>query len=119
MRGTWQSTDSGGGKVVLLIVGTLLLFGSGAAVELATAVAEALIAAAAVVVLTVAAGVVWLVYRARQEIPSQRGVIPSPVKYELPAPERPAIAPKRELHIHFHGTDPEQVAEILRRQQAE
>jgi len=39
----------------------------------------------------------------------------------LPGPARPALKQPipHELHLHFHGTDPEQVAEILRQSRQE
>jgi hypothetical protein len=37
----------------------------------------------------------------------------------LPAPRRPAIEPRREVHLHFHGVSAEQAAEILRQAQDE
>lgn len=116
MKGTWQTDDrSPGGGVILLVAGAVILAASGAAAAVATAVIVLLAAAAAVTVLTVAGLAVFLLYRARHPAPLSRGIVPAPALHELPAPERPAIEPKRELHVHFHGTDPEQVAEILRR----
>lgn len=129
MRGTWQTTGSGGSAApVLLIIGVLLLLGSGGAVAaVSAALVDALWAALAVVVLTVVATVAVVVHHARN--PSQEGLVRmpgvrAPVRYELPAPEpeRPAIGQSvpRELHNHYHfyGTDPTSVAaEILRRSQ--
>lgn len=37
-----------------------------------------------------------------------------PVVHELPGHQRAALEQTRELHLHFHGADPEQVANILR-----
>lgn len=122
MEGKWYTTSSGGGSGgLLLAVGAAILLGSGAAAAVAAAVVVTLIAVAAVVVLTAAGTVVFLVHRARN--PSSRGIVPAPVRYELPGPQRPAIGPAvpRELHqhYHFHGGDEDRVAEILRRHQAE
>lgn len=116
MRGTWQTDDrSPGGTGILLVAGVVILAASGAAAAAATAVIVLLIAAAAVTVLTVAALAVFLLYRARHPVSLSRGIVPAPALHELPAAERPAIEPKRELHLHFHGADPQAVAEILRR----
>lgn len=123
MNGTWQTTGSGSGRGVLIVLAVLVLLGSGAAAELAAAVIAALIATAVVVVLAIAALTVFLVYRARHPaMVSAARIVPVAAPWgarngELPAPQRPALeAPAaRELHLHFHGTDPEQVAEILRR----
>lgn len=117
MRGTWQTDDhraAGGGLVVLVIAGAVL-FGSAAA-AVATAVLVALIVAVVVVVLAVAGTGGYLVYRARHG----RALIAPPVVHQLPAPERAAIGPPRELHLHLHGVDPGQLAElaeILRRRE--
>jgi hypothetical protein len=52
----------------------------------------------------------------RHGSPAGQGIVRAPIVHELPGPERPALeAPAaRELHLHFHGTSPQQVAEILR-----
>lgn len=111
MKGTWQTTE-GGGVPVLLVLGVLLLAGSGGAVAaVSAAVIDALFAAVALVFLTAVALAVFLVRRARAELPG--GIVRPPVRFELPAPERPAIP--QHLHLHFDGADPAAVAEILRR----
>jgi hypothetical protein len=113
MKGTWQTTDTGGGCLGLLIIVGVILIASGAAAETAAAVVAGLIVIASLAVLIAGAVVAWLVYRAWR---SGRGVIPAPVKYELPAPERPAIASPaaRELHLHLHELTLEQIAALLR-----
>jgi hypothetical protein len=120
MHGTWQTTGgSGAGKWVLAGICAVLLLGSGGAVAaVSAALMDALIAAAAVTVLTVVAVGAFVVHRARN--PSLEGVVRMPlvrstVAHELPRPERPAIP--QHLHLHFDGTDPAAVAEILRRSQ--
>jgi hypothetical protein len=116
VKGTWQTDDPApGGRVILLVAGVVILAASGAAAAVATAVIVLLLAAAAVTILTMAGLAVFLLYRARHPAPVPRGIVRPPALHELPAPGRAAIEPKRELHVHFHGTDPEQVAEILRR----
>jgi hypothetical protein len=118
LAGLRHLADQGGGGPVLLITGALILLGSGAAAAVATSVVVALIAAAAVIVLSVAGLVAYLIYRARHSpaaAPWGHDIIPAPVLRLLDAPERPALEQPRELHLHFHGTGPEQVAEILRR----
>jgi len=118
---------SGGGTPVLLVIGAVLLLGSGGAVAaVSEALMGALIAVAAVTVLSVAALAVFVVHRARNPSPEGLVRLPGvrpPVRYEL-GPERPAIGPAmpRELHQHvhhhYHGTDPASVAaEIIRRSQ--
>jgi hypothetical protein len=107
----------------------LVLLGSGAAAAIATAAIIALIAAGAVVVLATAGLTAFLIWRARR--PDREQFLPSvppkiavaPVAHELPGQERPALeAPApREVHHHWHlhlapGADPEQAADIIRRQ---
>jgi hypothetical protein len=125
VRGVWYTTGGSGARGVLIIVGTLLLLGSGAAAELATAVLAVLIALAVIVVLAVAAGVVFLVYRARREVrPQYRAeVVSGPgIRQQLadpvPAAIDPSAAHELHQHYHFHGVDEDRVAEILRRHQA-
>lgn len=116
MRGTWQTDDRvPGGAGILLLAGVIVVAASGAAAAVATAVVVLVIAAAVVVFLVVAGLGAFLVYRARHPASPLRGIVPAPSLHELPAPERPAIGPKPELHLHFHGADPLDVAEILRR----
>lgn len=126
MNGTWQTTGSGGGSGVLIVLAVLALLGSGAAAELAAAVIVALIATAVVVVLAVAGLAAFLVYRARHPAMVSAARIAPVATWgarteELPAAERPALDPPaaRELHLHFHGADPVDVAAILRRHDGE
>ena len=124
MKGTWQTTDHSSSAPVLLLIGVLLLAGSGGAVAaVSAAVIDALIAALAVTVLTVIAGAVFVVHRLRN--PSVEGIVRTPLvrstaRYELPDPQRAAIgeAAPRELHqhvhYHYHGAEPPR-EEILRR----
>jgi hypothetical protein len=114
---------AGGGGILIAVVAVLLSSRGGG--QLPGAAAAVLIALAAVVTLIVTGGIAWLVYRTRQNRPgeplSARLVsrVPPGARPRLEDSHNPAIGPPRELHLHFHGTDPEQVAEILRRQQAE
>lgn len=104
MRGTWQVTDYGRGKGVLIVLGVLVLLGSGTAARLAATVVEALIAAIVVVVLTIAAGVAGLVWYAR------RGhlvrVVAPPEWRQVPgaAPPKPVAAQQPQMIVnHYHG----------------
>ena len=119
MRGTWERTDSGsGGLALVLIVIAAVVFGSGAAAAIDTALVALLIAAAVIAVLVTVALIVFLWHRARN--PSPQGFVRTPlvrssVVHELPGAERPALP--QHVHFHFDGADPAAVAEILRRQQ--
>jgi hypothetical protein len=125
-QGTGQTTGGGGGGgLAVAVVLVLLLLGSGAGARAAHAAAAALIAAlialAVVLALIVVAGVAWLVYRTRQDRPgaplSTRLVsrIPPDPRPRLEEPYKPAVERPREVHLHFHGADPQDVAAIMRR----
>jgi hypothetical protein len=127
VRGTWQTTDSGGGwKAALLAIGAVLLLGSGGAVAaVSEALIGALLAAVVVTALSVVALAAFLVHRARNPSPEGFVRLPGvrmPVRYELgPETERPAIEQSgpREVHqhVHYHWHGAEAPAEILRRDQ--
>jgi hypothetical protein len=125
MRGTWQTTDGGGGcgGLVLAVIAVVLI-GSGAASAAASAIVSALVTIAIIlgslIVLAVLGGIGWLVYRARQDRPG-RPIAP-PVVSQLPPAARPqlegsdkptAIEPTREVHLHL-TVSPDQLAAILR-----
>ena len=119
MRGKWYSTsgDGAGGRGLLIAAVVLVLLGSGAGARLASALVAVLIALAVVVTLIVAAGAAWLVYRARRERSAvtyrAEPLTRNPGANTLQAP---AIEPPvpREVHLHLHGANPEQTAEIAR-----
>jgi uncharacterized membrane protein YraQ (UPF0718 family) len=116
-----HSGGSGFGMVVLVIVAAALL---GPAV--AAAVAELLhllVIAVAIVGGLALAGAVALVAfrvsRGRQETARVLyRVTPAPLKPSpLPSAPPTAIEAPRQVHLHFHGVDPADVAELIRRQQ--
>jgi hypothetical protein len=134
MRGTWQTTDSGGGGAGL---GTALLVLAGAA--LAAKLAGPVGAAAAelvwvlgIVVAIIAGGAAvalmggWAWRWRRRRLDAARTYPQSripvraapPLPQERQAPELPA-ASRRELpgglHLHFHGVSAEDVAAIIER----
>jgi hypothetical protein len=117
MKGTWQTTDSGsGGPLILVGVLVLLLTGSGAATGLARALAELLIALAVMLVLTIAAGIGFLVYRARRDRPTvtyRAQQVPG-IRQQLTDSRPPAIAPPVPRELHLHELTPEQIAALLR-----
>lgn len=113
-QGTGSTTGGGDASGVVLLLALAL-----AASAVAAAIAAALVAIAlAVLVLAVVVGgasVAFLFYRRRHpEIVTR--LIPPPVIHQLgPEPQRPALEQPREVHFHFHGSDPAEVAEVLRR----
>jgi hypothetical protein len=136
MRGTWQGggtwQGSGGGGLVLVVVIAALAIGA------APAAASALVTIVAIVTgcvigLAVLGGAALLVYRARSE--GRRRTIAAPAVSRIGSAPRPelsktykagapeigngiadlrAIEPPREIHIHFHVTDPAEAAAIIR-----
>ena len=116
-QGTGETVGGSSGPVLLVIAAVLLCGSGGAVAAVAAAVVDALIAVVVVVFLVVAALAAFLVHLARHPVSLPRGIVPAPSLHELPAPDRPAIGPPaaREIHLHFHGADPGDVAEILRR----
>jgi hypothetical protein len=140
MRGTWQTTDSGGGGglgVAVLIILAAALLGpavAAAAAAVATAVAELvhiMLITVAVLLGLGAAGLVALaadrVHRWRTGAPARVSVPAPPPSRAVEAPTapcqgnsfpdaaRPAIEASRQVHLHFHGVDAADVAELLHR----
>jgi hypothetical protein len=126
MRGTWQTTDSGGGAAFVIGAAVLAALIAAPVTAAVAAVAEALVITIAVlgaVVLTAGAG--FVAYRLRHPPVPPPGWPPNHTRVStlppaarpaqsLPGPRAPAIgAPKQELHLHFHGVDAEDVAAIL------
>jgi hypothetical protein len=123
---------SGSGSSGGLSTALLVLVGAALAVKLAGPAAAAvgeLVHVLLVVVAVVggAAGAcllgfcAWRLYRWRHEDAARTlAAPPSRVRAARPLPEpqpeRRAIEPGQQLHLHFHGTDPAEVAEIIRRQ---
>ena len=108
MRGTWQTTDSGGAGWLLAIVAVVVvLAGSGAAAAISEFVTVVLAVAGGVVVLVIALGT-WLLVRMHR-----RGDFAPVVRQPqaLPAPE-PRRAVPQQLHVHLHGTEAEQARQI-------
>lgn len=133
MKGTWQTTDSGGrgGLVLIAVIAAAALIGSGAASAAVSALVTIVaIVTGCVVGLAVLGGIAWLVYRAR----SDRSIVrltrktPTGASKKLLTPEvRPqleeshkpaAIGPGREVHYHFNVSAAE-LAAIMRRYDGE
>jgi hypothetical protein len=123
MRGTWQTTDSSGtGASVLIavIVVLVLTAGSGAAAHFARAVGDIavdiMIAAASLTGLLLAAGISFACWRIRHPRPERTApwvLDPPAAQRAVQARTAPQIAPPQQLHLHFHGTDPAEVAAII------
>jgi apolipoprotein N-acyltransferase len=124
MKGTWQTTDSGGGLTVPLAIGAAVLAVAvaGPVAAAVTAVAQALvITIAALAAVAVLAGAALLVYRVRQgqrSAPLRVRLVPPVTRQAaqpLPAPQQPAIERPAEIHLHLHGVSADDIAAILRR----
>ena len=117
--GTWQTTGGGGGALVLIAVAVLI--GSGAVSVVARALEVIAIVLGCTVAVAVAGCIGWVVWQLRQD--RQGGAIARPPVYQLPPKSvsaltdsrAPAIEPPREVHLHFHGTDPADVAALIHR----
>jgi hypothetical protein len=110
-------TVGGSGRALLVVLAVLVLAGSGTA-AVAQAVIDALFAFAGLVLLLTVAFGVWLARyaRRRERNPSPHGIVPAPVRYELPGPERPAIETRPQVVNNFFGVSAAEVAEIIRHQ---
>jgi hypothetical protein len=126
MRGTWQTTDDGGGSglgVVALVILAAAVLGP----AVAAAVAELLHLLVMVIVVLAAvagAGLVALgAWRLRHSGPNRVTAVsfPRPLPQRpaesLTAPQRPAIERPAEVHLHFHGVSAEEVAAVLHQPQ--
>ena len=119
-NGTWQTTGSSGGLLVPAVcVGAGVLLASGGAVAAVAGFLTSLVevlGAVAVALIALVVLVAVLAYR--------RGWRPSlnPVVAYTPLPEpvttraARALPAPQQLHIHFHGLDADQAAEVVRRQ---
>jgi hypothetical protein len=82
-----------------------------------------LITASVIIVLAIGGVIAWLVHQARQDRraplagPAAVRQLPPPAPQATSAPEpQPGIeVGDRHLHIHLHGTDPAEVAALIRR----
>ena len=74
-----------------------------------------LIVVGAAIILAVSGVIVYLVRQARQDRPGR--AIAAPPARQLPAgtERRQLETGDRHLHIHLHGTDPAEVAALIRR----
>jgi hypothetical protein len=133
MKGTWETTDGGGGSTLLAVLAVLAAAAIAGPVlaAVATAVAElvriVLIVAGTLAALAVAGVVAFAAVRvhrwrtsapARASLPappSWRAIQTPPAPRPLPASRPPAI--EQHVHHHWHGVSAEDVAAIIARQQ--
>jgi|RhiMetdeSRZDD1v2_1073273.scaffolds.fasta_scaffold166070_2 hypothetical protein len=125
MRGTWQTTDGGGGgEIVLALLAVLAVAAiAGPVVAAVGGVVHILFVTAAVLVGVAAAALVgfiaWRPYRWRHPSAARAAALPpgaAPAAKPLPEPQRAALerAPEVHVHHHWHGVSAEDVAAILR-----
>jgi hypothetical protein len=128
MRGTWQTTGSGGSGLGVAVIVALVIIGSGALTAIMHALAVLLIAAAVAIPVTAVSIIAMAAQRTRSERPGRPdGPVwvsrePPGMRPRLEVPHKPANEPPGELdapevhrHLHLHGLAPEQIAEIITR----
>ena len=115
-------THGGGGfdpMPILIIIGAIAVAGPVAAT--AAELLHLLVIVLVVLVAVAGAGLVaycaYRVSRRGQETPrlAYRATVAPPRSSPLRSEPRPAIDAPRQVHLHFHGSDPADVAEIIRR----
>jgi hypothetical protein len=123
-RADGAHTHGGGGfdpMPILIIIGAIVLAGpvAAAAAELLHLLVIVLVVLAAVAGAGLVAYVAFWVSRGRQETArALYRVAPAPPRPSpLPSAPPPAIEAPRQVHLHFHGADPAEVAAIIRQQQ--
>ena len=138
MRGTWQGSgtwQSGGPDLGGLVVPVVIAAVAVAVAEFVLSIIVWLAIAAGVVLVLAAAGLIWWLrgapkrraaydaaYHAAFEAHRPAQTVTTTVLPQVPqrfeAPERPAIGPAREVHLHL-TVPPDQLAAIMRRYGAE
>jgi hypothetical protein len=118
-------THGGGGSLglVVLVILAVALLGPAVVAAVAELLRILLVVVVVMVCISVAVLAGTLAWRWRRLGAARAGVLPesrwaraAPTPSLRPAP-RAAIEQQRQLHLHFHGTDAADVAEIIRRQQ--
>lgn len=122
MRGTWQTTEGGGGTVAVavLVIAAVLVVEAvarpviNAATDIVTAIVHiVLIGLATLAGLAVAGTVGYLAWRRHRPRPAEiQYTVPSAIRSE---PQR-ALPPVQQ-HIHFHGVSAEDIAAVLARRE--
>lgn len=124
MKGTWQTTDSGGSGLALVIAVIAAAVVAVPVIHAVTALIHALVIAVAVLAgLALAAGAALVAYRVRRGRPAaplvvhQARPVTRPAAESLPAPQRPVVERPAEVHLHLHGVSAEYIAAILARRE--
>ena len=122
MKGTWQTTDSGGGLVAIVAVVIILGILAGPVAAAAAALVRLMLIAVAVLAAVTVTVIGFLAWRARRH----RSIGTRPASF-MSAAEIRAVqarsapraieAPRPEIHVHLHGVDAAQAAAIIRQQQ--
>jgi hypothetical protein len=129
MRGTWQTTSSGGGGMgnaigAAVTVAVLAVLAVKVAGQAGAAVGEMLRAAGITVGviagMTASAGVgLWVWRRTHRQplppAPPPRQVTPARAPWQVDADQPRQLEAGRELHLHLHDVSAEDVAAILRK----
>jgi hypothetical protein len=121
MRGTWQTTDSGGsGAAVAVLVLFIAAALAGPVVAVLADVLRVLelaaIALAGVGLVAAAGVVVWRVRHRNRPAPWTVAAVPPGRPAPVLAPpraERPAIGRGNDVHLHLHGLSPADIAAAL------
>ena len=113
MRGTWETTDGGGGQLMPVLGGAAVI----AAVVWVVITFMWLIATIVGMAVAVSiAGLVWLARHGGELAIVSRGTLPPPEATSLPSrPSQALPAPQQHVHYHLHLNDG-QAAEVVRRQ---
>ncbi len=97
MRGTWETTDSGGQLVQVL--GTLAALG--AVVWVVVTFVWVIAAIAGVTAVAMVASLVWLARHGAEVAMVQRSALPPPEAAPLPS-RPPQALPALQQHVHYH-----------------
>ncbi len=108
MRGTWQ-TD-GGGQLVPALGGLAAI---GAVVWLVITFLWVIAVVVGLALAVSVAGLVWLARHGGDVAMVSRAALPPPDAAPLPSRTSQALPAPQQLHIHFHGLDADQAAEVI------
>ena len=125
MRGTWQTTEGGGGgagsAIGVIIAAVVAVAIAGPVVSAAVSLLETLLIALVIGVAVTGAGVVaFVAFRLRRSQPRAtpapwRAQVLPPAAQQVPTQQCPALDPPREVHLHFYNVSAEDIAAITAR----